>query len=90
MRTDPSRAKYDDRHRRVLEQLILHGPLTFEQLQTKAKLRRSDDEFGQVLGDLAERRGCRKPTPKPVEMWPAGETRMYAIKADALARMVKP
>jgi len=78
---------YDDRHRRVLEQLLLHGPLSFERLQELARLRRSDDEFGLIMGDLAEKRG-KQSTLKPVEWWPHRKTRMYAVKPQVLASMV--
>lgn len=78
---------FDERHRRVLEQLLLHGPLSFEKLQAGAKLRRSDDDFGLVLGDLAERRGKKTPR-KPVEWWPEKDTRIYAVKASVLAALV--
>lgn len=79
--------EYDDRHARVLEQLLLHGALSYETLQARAKLRRSDDEFGLVMGDLAEKRGRRTPT-KPVQWWPEGDTRLYAVKPEVLAKMV--
>lgn len=79
---------YDDRHRRVLEQLLLHPVLSFEELQRLAKLRRSDDQFGLVMGDLAEKAGKRAAS-KPVEWWWSEETRMYRIKASVLAQMVK-
>jgi hypothetical protein len=69
--------------------LLLHGPLKFEDLQAKAKLRRSDDQFGQVMGDLAEKRGKRA-AGKPVEWWSQGDTRFYAIKASVLVAMVRP
>lgn len=77
---------YDERHRRVLEQLLLHGILSFEKLQSLANLRRSDDDFGLVMGDLAERRGKKSPR-KPVEWWPDKDTRLYAVKPDVLAKM---
>ena len=79
---------YDSRHRRVLELLALHGPLSFEVLQAKAKLRRSDDQFGLVMGDLAERRDKqwqRRAASKPVEWWREGDTRFYGIKSSFLA-----
>jgi hypothetical protein len=79
---------YDDRHHRVLEQLLLHGPLTFEDLQRLAKLRRSDDQFGLVLGDLAEKAGKQTAT-KPVEWWWSDSTRCYRIKASVLSSLVK-
>lgn len=79
----------DDRHARVLEQLLLCGPLTFELLQEKAKLRRSDDEFGQVMGDLAEKAGKRNPT-KPVEWWSSELTRCYRIRPSALKFAAAP
>lgn len=78
---------FDERHRRVLEQLILRGPLSFERLQSLAKLRRSDDDFGLILGDLAERRGKRNAR-KPVEWWPDKETRLYAVRPEVIAAMV--
>jgi hypothetical protein len=81
---------YDQRHYRVLFLLFLEGPLTFERLQAKAKLRRSDDEFGLVMGDLSEKRG-KCAADKPVEWWREGETRLYGIKSSAvLAAMVVP
>lgn len=79
--------KFDDRHRRVLEQLLLHGALDFETLQAKAKLRRSDDEFGQVMGDLAEQRG-KDSASKPVEWWWEGDDRFYRVKPSVLASML--
>ena len=79
---------YDDRHRRVLEQLLLHGPLSFGELQRLAKLRRSDDQFGLVMGDLAEKAGKRAAS-KPIEWWWSENTRYYRIKASVLASMVK-
>jgi hypothetical protein len=79
---------YDDRHRRVLEQLLLHGPLSFEDLQRLAKLRRSDDAFGLIMGTLAEKAGKRAAS-KPVEWWWSEGTRFYRIKASVLASMVK-
>lgn len=81
--------QYDQRHRRVLEQLLLHGPLSFEALQVLAKLRRSDDEFGLVMGDLAEKRG-KQAANRPLEWWHSGETRIYRVKPAVLAAMVAP
>lgn len=77
---------YDDRHRRVLEQLLLHGPLSFETLQIKTKLRRSDDQFGLVLGDLAEKLGKRSAS-KPIEWWWEGDDRFYRVKPSVVAEM---
>lgn len=78
---------YDDRHRRVLEQLLLHGPLSFAVLQAKAKLRRSDDQFGLVMGDLAEKRGKKSPS-KPVEWWLENDDRFYQVKPSVLATLL--
>lgn len=80
---------YDGRHRRVLELLLLHGPLSFEELQARAKLRRSDDAFGLVMGDLAEKAGKRNGR-KLVEWWNSSETRFYRVKHAVLAEMVMP
>lgn len=77
-----------DRRRRVLEQLLLHGTLSFEELQKKAKLRRSDDQFGLVMGDLAEKAGKRNRN-RPVEWWWSGDTRFYRIKASVMAEVMK-
>ncbi len=79
--------EYDDRHRRVLEQLLIYGPLSFEDLQRRAKLRRSDDQFGLIMGALAEKLG-KKSRVRPVEWWWQGETRFYRVKPSVLAGMV--
>ena len=78
---------YDERHRRVLEQLLLHGPMSFEALQRGARLRRSDDQFGLVLGALAEKAG-KKDAKLPVQWWWEGDTRFYRIKPSVLAALV--
>ncbi len=79
--------KFDDRHRRVIEQLLLCGRLSWKELQKRAQLRRSDDhprrgeiaerlspddEFGLIMGDLSEA--------KLIDCWPTNETRYYRIK----------
>jgi hypothetical protein len=69
----------------VLEQLILRGALSYERLQGLAKMRRSDDEFGLVLGDLAEKRGKSMPR-KLVMWWHEHDTRMYAIRPEMVAK----
>jgi hypothetical protein len=78
---------FDERHVRVLEQLILRGPLSYERLQRFSKMRRSDDQFGLIMGDLAEKRGKRSPT-KPVEWWSDELTRFYAVKPEVIAKKV--
>jgi hypothetical protein len=67
-------ADYNAR-RKVLELLLLHGPLSFEELQRRAKMRRSDDKFGLVMGTLEGARGRGI-----VEHWEHADTRWYRIK----------
>lgn len=87
---DPPLPSYDDRHRRVLETLLLNGPLTFEALQAAVKMRRVEGEFGLVLGDLAEAFDVRLPSRlRPIEYRWSGETRLYRIKPSALASCTK-
>jgi len=83
--------KFDDRHRRVIEQLLLCGPLSWKELQKRAQLRRiddhprreiaerlsPDDEFGLVVLDLLEER--------KIDTWETGETRYFRVKPSVRA-----
>ena len=69
--------KPDDRHKRVVEQLLIHGRLSFEELQKKAQMRRSDDEFGLIMGDLAK---------WGVVQVQNSETRYYSIRPEVVTR----
>jgi hypothetical protein len=70
-------------HRRVLEQLLIHGPLSFEDLRAKSKLR--IDQFGLILGELAEPSGKQNRS-RPIEWWWVSGTRYYKIKSSTLAK----
>jgi hypothetical protein len=69
--------------RRVIEQLLLHGSLSFEALRAKTRVR--PDEFGLILGGLAEPAG-KQSSARPIEYWWQQGTRYYKIKASTLAK----
>ena len=81
--------KHDDRHRRVLEQLLLHALkkrrlMSYADLRARAGVGYSEDEFGLVMGDLAEKAGGGNPR-LPVEWWWSQDTRWYRIKPEHLS-----
>jgi hypothetical protein len=71
--------RHDDRHHRILQQLLTHRLLSSQELKKKAQLGCSEKEFGMVMDDLAEQAGGDNPR-LPVEWWWSQGMRYYQLK----------